>query len=72
MAKKQFDCCPHCGGTSGFVFYSDYKNVPYMIGFHGEQQDNTEMYDYALVIEKENLYCQDCGKLICRKSTGGL
>ena len=71
MGTKRFTCCPHCGGKSGFVSYSDYLHVPFFMDFDGEPQDNHEMFDDAYVIKGKNLYCQDCGKLVCRSSTAG-
>lgn len=44
--------------------------VPWMAGFDGSEQDNSEMYDNTERIEGGGMaYCQDCGKVVCRMST---
>lgn len=68
--RKPITCCPHCGSAQGVFTKTTYVNVPYCIGFDGEEQYNGEMYDNA---ERHDggkiVYCQSCGKPICRLST---
>lgn len=66
---KEYDCCPHCGGTSGIYTKTTYIDVRYNIGFHGEEQDNGEMYDNVTKFRGGRIcYCQDCNKQICKTS----
>ncbi|MBQ2768070.1 MAG: hypothetical protein IJF49_08365 [Clostridia bacterium] len=68
--KKQIDKCPHCGSNWGVYVKMDLINVPRNINFDGSQGYNGEMYDNAEKIkEKSNVYCQECGKVICRWET---
>ena len=68
--KGKIDCCPHCGSDWGFYTKSTYVNIPYNWDFDGEPQDNGEMFDNAEQYKNgQNCYCQNCGKVICRKST---
>lgn len=67
---KKIEECPHCGCAEGIFTRSDYIGVPYCIGFGGEEQDNTLMYDNTESIRGGRIaYCQVCGKAICRMST---
>lgn len=68
--KKAIECCPHCGGVSGFFTKTTYVDVPYNRGWDGEEQDNSEMYDNVTkFIGGKTAYCQDCGKVVCRVET---
>lgn len=63
-------CCPHCGSTMGIFTKMTYINVPYCVGFDGEEQYNGEMYDNAEKFKGGAMaYCQSCGKPVCRTST---
>ncbi|OUQ76387.1 hypothetical protein B5E43_11735 [Flavonifractor sp. An100] len=68
--RKPITCCPHCGSKQGVFTKTTYVNVPYCIGFDGEEQYNGEMYDNA---ERHDggmmAYCQSCGKPVCRLTT---
>ena len=60
-------CCPHCGSRQGIFTKTTLVNVPFCIGFDGEEQYNGEMYDQAEKIRGGAVaYCQSCGKAICR------
>lgn len=68
--KKPITCCPHCGSDEGVYTKTTLVNVPFLIGFMGEEHDNGEMYDNAELITGGGLvYCQSCNKVICRTST---
>lgn len=68
--RKPITCCPHCGSTDGILTKTTLVNIPYYIGFDGEEQFNGEMYDNAEGREGGCVaYCQNCGKVICRVST---
>lgn len=68
--RKPITRCPHCGSDEGVYMKSTYVNVPFRIGFMGEEQDNGEMYDNTEKITGgELVYCQSCDKIICRTST---
>lgn len=70
MKVKRIDCCPHCGGSSGFYTKTTYVNVPYNWGWDGEAQCNSEMYDNAERYDGGRMaYCQDCNKIVCRFET---
>lgn len=71
MAKNYpITCCPHCGSDDGIYTLTTYVDVPYMRGFDGEAQDNSEMYDNVRTIKGGKIaYCQNCYKAICRLST---
>lgn len=59
--------CPHCGSDWGVFTKMTLINVPIAYKFDGSLDDNTEMYDNAeKIIEKPTVYCQRCGKAICR------
>lgn len=67
---KRIDKCPHCGSDWGVYIKMDLLNVPLNINFDGSDAYNGEMYDNAeRIITKENVYCQECGKIICRYKT---
>lgn len=64
------DKCPHCNSNLGVYVKQTLVNIPYRMNFYGEIQDNTEMYDNAeKVIDGKMVYCQNCGKAICKLST---
>lgn len=63
-------CCPHCGSELGIFTKSTYVNIPYCMGFSGEEQYNGGMYDGVEKITGGAIaYCQSCGRQICRMST---
>lgn len=66
---KKITCCPHCGSTEGVFTKMTLRNVRHFVGFAGEEQDNTEMYDSAIQEGGDIAYCQNCKKPICRMST---
>lgn len=67
MKSERIDKCPHCGSDWGVYLKMDLFNVPRNIGFDGKEQYNGEMYDNAeRTVEKPTVYCQKCGKPICR------
>lgn len=68
--RKSITCCPHCGSEEGIYTKQTLVNIPWCCGFMGEEQENTEMYDNAeKSINGSMVYCQSCGKAICRLST---
>ena len=70
MKIKPIERCPHCGSDWGVYIKKDLINVPYKFKFDGSEDYNGEMYDNAeKIIDKENVYCQACDKVICRMST---
>lgn len=67
---KPITCCPHCGSTDGIFTKTTLVNVPYRLGFSGEEQYNGEMYDQAEETKGGRIaYCQSCGRAICRLNT---
>ncbi len=70
MPRRKNSCCPHCGGNTGVYTKTTYVNVPYALGWDGEAQDNSEMYDNAEDYRGgRTAYCQDCHKAVCRISS---
>lgn len=61
---KKITACPHCGSKEGFYTETDYIRVPYMLGYNGEEKDNSAMYENAITKRKRDAYCIDCGKKI--------
>ena len=59
--------CPHCHSPRGVFTKTDLINVPTNYNFDGSRAYNGEMYDNAeRIIDKSMVYCQKCGKAICR------
>ena len=59
--------CPHCHSDCGVFTKIDLINVPKNYNFDGTEAYNGEMYDNAeKIIDKPTVYCQKCGKAICR------
>lgn len=68
--RKPISCCPYCGSKEGIFTKTTMVNVPYYIGFGGEEQFNGEMYDNAEAHRNGLIaYCQNCERPICRMST---
>ena len=67
---KKLEHCPHCASDMGVYTKYDLINIPYNMNFDGTEGYNGEMYDNAEKhIYKENVYCQNCDKVICRLKT---
>lgn len=66
MAKNQkITECPHCGSKEGFYTLTDYIGVRYMIGYNGEEKDNSEMFDSPEKYHNHRYaYCVECNGII--------
>ena len=70
MKRKRIEKCPHCGSDWGVFIKMTLINVPKNLNFDGSEAYNGEMYDNAeKIIDKPTVYCQECGKAICRWDT---
>ena len=70
LKREPLSCCPHCGSTEGVFTRTTLFGVPWNLNFDGTPGYNADMYDNALRIRGgETVYCQSCGKVICRLST---
>ena len=67
MKRQRIDKCPHCNSDWGVFVKMTLINVPKNYNFDGSEGHNGEMYDNAeKIIDKPTVYCQRCGKAICR------
>ena len=65
MAKKQIEeCCPHCGGLSGYIInvrISGYWKFNYLWNGENESSDTDDIIYHK---EPKTAICWDCGKSV--------